>query len=147
MLRLATASNPYFRVSTIELERPGPSYSVDTVSQIRNELGSEDGLYFIVGYDELSELPLWKEPSRLLEFCQIAVVGRPGYKLDWHSVEGALPGISSRVVTLDVPQLEVSSTEIRGRVAAGLSIRYLVPEAVEGYIREHGLYKEGDCIG
>jgi nicotinate-nucleotide adenylyltransferase len=141
MLQLAISSNPHFKVSTVELERPGPSYSVDTVSALKDELGAEVELYFIVGFDAFAELPIWKEPSRLLDLCQVVGVRRPGYaELDWRSLERAIPGISSRVIVVDVPQIDISSTQIRERVAKGLSIRYLVPEAVEGYISKNRLY-------
>jgi nicotinate-nucleotide adenylyltransferase len=141
MLKLAIGSNPHFKVSTIELERPSASYSVDTVLALKDELGAEVELYFIAGFDALAELPIWKEPSRLLELCQIVAVRRPGYaELDWRSLEQAIPGVSSRVVVVDVPQIDISSTQIRERAAEGLSIRYLVPEAVEGYILKHRLY-------
>lgn len=141
MLKLAISSNPHFKVSTIELERPGPSYSVDTASALKDELGAEVELYFIVGFDALAELPIWKELSRLLDLCQVVGVRRPGYaELDWRSLEQAIPGVSSRVIVVDVPQIDISSTQIRERVAKGLSIRYLVPEAVEGYISKNRLY-------
>ena len=141
MLKLAIGPNPHFKVSTIELERPSPSYSVDTVSALQDELGAEVELYFIIGFDALAELPIWKEPSRLLGLCQIVAVGRPGYaELDWRSLEQSIPGISSRVVVVDVPQIDISSTQIRERVAEGLSISHLVPEAVERYILKHRLY-------
>jgi nicotinate-nucleotide adenylyltransferase len=141
MLKLAIGPNPHFKVSTIELERPSPSYSVDTVSALRDELGADVELYFIVGFDALAELPIWKEPSRLLDLCHIVAVRRPGYaELDWRSLEQAIPGISSRVVVVDVSQIDISSTHIRERVAEGLSISHLVPEAVEGYILKNRLY-------
>jgi nicotinate-nucleotide adenylyltransferase len=141
MLKLAIGPNPHFKVSTIELERPSPSYSVDTVSALRDELGAEVELYFIVGFDALAELPIWKEPSRLLDLCHIVAVRRPGYaELDWRYLEQAIPGISARVVVVDVPQIDISSTLIRERVAGGLSISHLVPEAVEGYILKNRLY-------
>ncbi len=141
MLKLAIGSNPHFKVSTIEFERPGPSYTVDTIAALRDELGAEVELYFIVGFDTLAELPIWKEPSRLLGMCHIVAVRRPGYaELDWRSLEQAIPGVSSRVVVVDVPQVDISSTQIREQVAKGLSIRYLVPEAVEAYILKHRLY-------
>jgi len=141
MLQLAISSNPHFKVCTVELERPGPSYSVDTVSALKDELGAEVELYFIVGFDALAELPIWKEPSRLLDLCQVVGVRRPGYaELDWGSLERAIPGVSSRLIVVDVPQIDISSTQIRERVAKGLSIRHLVPEAVEGYISKNRLY-------
>lgn len=142
MLRLAIGSNPHFGVSTVELERPGPTYSVDTLSQLRDEFGPGIELYFIVGFDALSELPIWKDASRLVELCHIVGVRRPGHaELDWRSLEQALPGVLSRIMVLDVPEIEISSTEIRQRVANGLAIRYVVPEAVERYILQHRLYK------
>jgi nicotinate-nucleotide adenylyltransferase len=141
MLQLAISSNPHFKVSTVELERPGASYSVDTVSALKDELGAEVELYFIVGFDAFAELPIWREPSRLLDLCQVVGVRRPGYaELDWRSLEQAIPGISSRVLVVDVPQIDISSSQIRERAAKGLSIRYLVPEAVEGYISKNRLY-------
>jgi nicotinate-nucleotide adenylyltransferase len=141
MLKLAISSNPHFKVSSIELERPGPSYSVDTVSALKDELGAGVELYFIVGFDAFAELPIWKEPSRLLDLCHVVGLRRPGYaELDWGSLEQAIPGVSSRVTVVDVPQIDISSTQIRERVAKGLSIRYLVPEAVEGYISKNRLY-------
>ena len=141
MLKLAMEANPHFKVSASELRRPGPSYSVDTVSALRDELGAEVELYFIVGFDALAELPIWKEPSQLLDLCQVVGVRRPGYaELDWQSLEQAIPGISSRVIVVDVPQIDISSTQIRQRLAKGLSIRHLVPEAVERYISENRLY-------
>jgi nicotinate-nucleotide adenylyltransferase len=141
MLKLAIVSNAHFKVSTIELKRPGPSYSVDTISALRDELGAEAELFFVVGFDALAELPMWKEPSRLVGMCQVVGVRRPGYaELDWHSLEQAIPGVWSRVMVVDVSQIDISSTQIRERVAKGLSIRPLVPEAVERYILEHRLY-------
>ncbi len=142
MVKLAISSNPYFKASDIELKRPAPSYSVDTVAALTEELGRDVGLYLIMGYDELSQLPLWREPRQLAEMCHIVGVRRPGYaELDWHSLEQGIGGISSRIIVLDVPQIDISSTQIRQRVATGLSISYLVPEAVERYILEHGLYR------
>jgi nicotinate-nucleotide adenylyltransferase len=144
MVRLALESNPYFKLSTIELERPGPTYSVDTISVLRKEFGTEVGIYFIVGFDALAGLPLWKEPARLIKLCQIVGIKRPGYtELDWQFLERAIPGVCASVIVLDVPQIDISSIEIRERVKKGISIRYLVPEAVERYISEHGLYKGG----
>ncbi len=141
MVKLATDSNPHFEVSGIELERPGPTYSVDTVSALRAELGPGIDLFFIIGFDALSELPVWKESSQLLELCRIVAMRRPGHdKLDWRSLEQVLPAVSSRVDVVDVPQIEISSTGIRERVARGLSLRYLVTETVEHYIQEHQFY-------
>jgi nicotinate-nucleotide adenylyltransferase len=141
MVRLAVASNPYFKVSTMEIERPGLSYSIDTVLELKAKLGAQAEIYFIVGPDALAELPKWKEPARLVELCQVVGIGRPGYaKANLRKLERSIPGASQRIMLVEVPKINISSTDIRKRVAQGLSIRYLVPEAVEKYIEEHGLY-------
>jgi nicotinate-nucleotide adenylyltransferase len=141
MVRLATGSNPYFEVSLIEMERSGPSYSVDTVSALRKELGPGAGLYFIIGPDALSELHRWREPARLAGLCWLVAVGRPNsVKADLRELEVAIPAIRSRISRIDVPEIGISSTEIRERVRVGASIRYLVPPEVERYIYEQGLY-------
>ena len=141
MVRLAVASNPYFKVSTLEIDRPGLSYSIDTVLELKAELGDEAEIYFIVGPDALLGLPRWKEPARLLEECQVVGIGRPGYAgANLRKLERSISGASRRITLVDVPQIDISSTEIRERVAQGLSIRYLVPESVEKYIAEHELY-------
>jgi nicotinate-nucleotide adenylyltransferase len=141
MVRLAIGSNPHFEVSLAEVERSGPSYSVDTVSDLRKEHGSEAGLYFIIGPDALSELHRWKEPARLAELCRLIVVGRPNsVKADLRELETAIPAIRDRIRCVDVPKIGISSTEIRERVRTGASIRYLVPPEVERYIYEQKLY-------
>ena len=143
MLKLALGSNPFFKLSSLELERKGSTYSVDTISILRAELGPGVQLYFIVGFDALRQLPQWKEPASLIQMCQMVGVKRPGCsELDLPALEAVVPGISHRLTLLDVPQIGISSSEIRERVARGLSIRYLVPEAVEEYIRNYGLYRE-----
>jgi nicotinate-nucleotide adenylyltransferase len=141
MVRLAVASNPYFKVSTMEIERPGLSYSIDTVLELKAKLGARAEIYFIVGPDALAELPRWKEPARLVELCQVVGIGRPGYaRANLRKLERSVPGASQRIMVVEVPQINVSSTDIRKRVTQGLSIRYLVSETVEKYIAEHGLY-------
>ena len=141
MVRLAVASNAYFKVSTLEINRPGLSYSIDTILQLKAKLGAKAETYFIVGPDALAELHMWKDPARLVELCQVVGIGRPGHtRTDLHTLESSIPGVSRRIMLVDVPQIDISATEIRNRVAQGLSIRYLVPEAVEKYIAEHRLY-------
>ena len=142
MVRLAVASNPYFKVSTMEIDRPGLSYSIDTVLELKAKLGAKAEIYFIVGPDALAELPKWKDPARLVEICQVVGIGRPGHaQADLHTLESSIPGVSQRIMLMNVPQIDISATEIRRQVARGLSIRYLVPEAVEKYIEEHELYR------
>jgi len=142
MIQLAIATNPFFRASTVDLERPGPSYTVDTLTDLRRELGEEANFYFILGLDALAELPTWREPERIIETCHLAAARRPEARdLDLESLERSIPGISHRVIILDNALIDMSSSEIRQRVANGLPITDLVPDAVERYIREQGLYK------
>lgn len=141
MLRLAIADKPYFKLSTVEIERAGPSYTVDTIAELKGELDAGDELFFILGWDSLSELPKWREPSRLVRMCRLVVAPRPGCSApDLKSLEAAIPGLSQRVTIMDKPEIDISASEIRERVARSLSIRHLVPEPVDRYIKEHGLY-------
>ena len=141
MVRLALAGKPHFKLSTVETERAGPSYAVDTIAELQRRLGAWDELFFILGWGSLVELPQWKEPSRLVEMCRLVAVPRPGYPVpDLQALEAVVPGLSERVIIMDKPEIDISATVIRERVAQGLSIEHLVPEAVEKYIREHGLY-------
>ncbi|MFQ5887669.1 MAG: nicotinate-nucleotide adenylyltransferase [Candidatus Hydrothermarchaeales archaeon] len=140
MIRLAIASNPFFRASTVDLERPGPSYTVDTLADLRRELGAEANFYFILGLDALAEFSTWREPDRILGMCHLVAARRPEAR-DLESLEGSIAGISHRVLLLDNSLIDISSSEIRQRVAKGLPITDLVPHAVERYIRERGLYK------
>jgi nicotinate-nucleotide adenylyltransferase len=143
MVQLAIASNPAFVLSRVDLDRPGPHYSVDMVTRLRREIGPGD-VYFIVGMDSLMGLPEWHEPERLIGMCYIVGVNRPGYTYDLAPLESAVPGISAHITILEAPQLEISSHELQDRVRRGLSIKYQVPEAVEDYILRHGLYRTGE---
>ena len=141
MVHLAIADYPYFKLSTIEIDRPGSSFTVDTIVELRDKLGDGDELFFIVGWDSLAQLPKWKEPSRLIKICRLVAVPRPGYSLpDLNSLDAVIPGLSRRVILLDRPEIDINATEIRERVAQGLSIHHLVPEPVAEYIRQHKLY-------
>jgi nicotinate-nucleotide adenylyltransferase len=143
MLKLAIGSNPDFRLSTLELDRPGPSYTVDSLPQIAAECPAGTNILFIIGLDKLAELPRWKEPQRLLELCWVVAVARPGYTdFDLKKLERAIPGASRRIRLLDIPLMGISSSDIRERVGWGLPIRYLVPPGVAEYIEEHGLYRK-----
>jgi len=139
MVRRAIADNPHFKLCTIEAERPGPSYTVDTVMMLREQLGSEVGLFFILGRDTLAELPSWKEPKKLVQLCRLVVAPRLGSK-DLQHLETEIPGLLGKVVQLDMPVIGISSSGIRQRVAQGLPIRYLVPAGVEKYISEQKIY-------
>lgn len=141
MVRLAIADEPAFRLSAMEIDRPGPSYTVDTIAELRSQIGADDKLFFILGWDNLNQLPRWHQPLRLVKLCRLVPVRRVDFASpDLDSLEAAIPGLSQSLVMLDTPQIEISSSEIRARVARGLSIHQLVPEPVERYVIEHGLY-------
>jgi nicotinate-nucleotide adenylyltransferase len=139
MVHRAIADNPHFKLSTLEVERTGPSYTVDTLTLLQKQLGSEASLFFILGRDTLAELPLWKEPKKLVQLCRLVVPPRLGSR-DLRHLEEAIPGLLERVIRLAMPVIGVSSSEIRQRIAQGLPIRYLVPHEVEKYIAERKIY-------
>jgi nicotinate-nucleotide adenylyltransferase len=142
MVRLAIADKPNFRLSTVEIERAGLTYTVDTIEALRLHLGADDELFFILGWDNLLDLPRWHLPSRLITMCRLVAVPRVGYPIpDLNSLEAAIPGLSRQVIMLDKPEVDISASVIRERVRRGLSIIHLVPEAVEKYIRENGLFR------
>ncbi len=141
MIKLAIATNPYFELSTIDVDRPGPSYSVDTVAVLQQQLGPQAEIYFILGEDALADLPTWHEAARFLQLCRLIAVNRPGYhSFSLRLLERQLPGVADRVTSVRIPELAIWSTELRARVASGLPIRYLVPDAVLDHIKEHHLY-------
>jgi nicotinate-nucleotide adenylyltransferase len=141
MVRLAIADELAFKLSTMEIDRPGPSYTADTMAELGSQIGADDKLFFILGWDNLNQLPRWHQPSRLVELCRLVPVRRVGFASpDLDSLEAAVPGLAKSLVMLDTPQIEISASEIRARVARGLSIHQLVPEPVERYIIEHKLY-------
>lgn len=147
MVSLAIAENHHFKISAIEVDRPGPSYTVDTIAALRDQLGAMVKLYFLLGVDALFELPQWKEPSRLVHMCQLVAFNRPGAALpSLRLLESSIPGISQRVSFVEVSQIDISATQIRQQIAQGASIHQLVPEAVEKYIWEQGLYAEAKGI-
>ena len=141
MVRLAVEDKPYFKLCAVEIERTGPSYTVDTIAELQSQFGAGAQLFFILGWDSLAELPQWREPSRLIKLCYLVAVPRPGYPPpDLSSLEAIIPGLSQRLTLLDTPEIDISASVIRDWVARGLSISHLVPEPVDRYIREQGLY-------
>ncbi len=142
MVRLAVADNPHFRVSTVDIDREGPSYSVDTVADLQREYGPDERLAFLTGWDSLAEIHRWRTPNELARRCQLVAVRRPGVRdPDWTALEQAIPGARERILALDAPLLDISASAIRARIARGLPVRYRTPDAVIGYIRERGLYR------
>jgi len=143
MLALALQSRPYFKSSTIEIEHQGPSYSVNSIAELKAQAVEPTDWYFILGWDNLAKIPQWKEPAKLIEMCFLVAVPRPGYERpNMKKLEAALPGISKKVILMDKPRLEISATDIRNKVAQGLPISGLVPQLVEEYIKENGLYRK-----
>ncbi len=141
MLRLAVHDEPGLTVSTIETERPGPSYTVDTMDALRGRFDAETEIYFILGWDSLAQLPEWREPARIIELCRLVAVPRPGCpRPDVKSLELDLPGITEKIIILEEPHIDISATMIKELLAQGRSIDHLVPGPVAGYIKEHKLY-------
>ncbi len=142
MVELAIAGNPCFALSPVDLDRPGPHYSTDTVRLLRAEYGlAADDCFFIIGTDSLQDLPGWHRPAELLRLCRLAVACRPGYPPDLTELEKVLPGLHDRLDWVEMPGRELAATDIRARVAAGKSIRYQVPDSVREYIERQGLYR------
>jgi nicotinate-nucleotide adenylyltransferase len=141
MVRLAIAGKAYFKLDTREIERAGPTYTVDTIAELQARLGAGDELFFILGWDNLNQLPQWRQPARLVKMCRLVAVPRVDSPTpDLSSLEKAIPDLSQRVVLLDQPRVDINASEIRRMVRRGQSIHHLVPEAVERYIKEHKLY-------
>jgi len=151
MVRLAIAGNPAFELSRVDVDRDGPSYTADTVALLTAEfgpVGRAADLTLIMSAETLLGLPAWHEPRRLLAACRVAVVPRDG-----HPAPGAawladrFPGLEARFQLLDGPRIGISSTDIRDRVRAGRSVRYLVPDTVARHIADHHLYTGAPSAG
>ncbi len=143
MLAFAVAGDPRFGVCRIELERSGPSFTVETLRQLRVEQPDSE-FFFLMGADSLADLPLWREPQAILELATIVAVNR-GHRPppDWSSLESRLgPSVRDRVRFVTMPAIDLSATEIRERIRLGQSVRFRVPRAVEEYIRHNGLYQQ-----
>jgi nicotinate-nucleotide adenylyltransferase len=144
MTRLAIAGNDAFELTLIETERPGPSYTIDSVDELRRTYGTDADLYLVMAADSLNAIDTWREPDALLERIEWVVGPRPGEATpDRSALENRFGELASRIHLLEGPSLDVSSTDIRRRVAAGHAIRYLVPRGVEELIAERGLYRRG----
>jgi nicotinate-nucleotide adenylyltransferase len=139
MVALAIADNPLFELSRVDLDRPSPSYTADLLQALQSP---EHELFFLIGADILPELPKWRQPELILRQARLVVLNRPSVRRpDLDSLEAVLPGLRERVEHVHMPGVEVSSSELRKRVAASEPIRYLTPPAVERYIVERQLYR------
>ena len=135
MVLLAITENPHFEVSRIELERAGPSYTIETLKALKELYGETTELAWIIGADSLIEYRIWKDFDEVLERCVMIATTRPNYDLNRVPLE-----IRKRVTAFPITGVDISATVIRERVRKGLSIQYLVPEAVQAYIQQHQLY-------
>jgi nicotinate-nucleotide adenylyltransferase len=134
MTQLAILGNPDFEISDLDVKRPGPTYTVDTLRDLSAEHPNAD-LYFITGADAISQIKTWKDVDQIWGLARFVGVSRPGHDLEVpKSPQGAIS-------LLEIPALAISSTDIRGRVKAGKPIDYLLPDSVIGYIEEHNLYQ------
>jgi len=140
MTKLAIDTNPFFHISRLELDRPGYSYAIDTVSQFLDQYGQEIELYFITGADAIIEIITWKNVEKLMEHCKFIAATRPGFHL--HDVHFLPEEFMEKIIFMEVPALAISSTDIRRRVADHRPIKYLLPEPVEAYIFNNDLYQE-----
>jgi len=145
MLELAIASNPHFTISRVDVDRPGPSYTVDTLRLLHEQQGEETAIYFVIGGDSLEYFLTWRDPVSILEQVNhLVAVRRPGYNESeeyYDRLEARLPGIKQHLLVVEAPQFEISATDLRLRVAEGRPIKYQTPESVEKYIKEFGLYR------
>ncbi|MGB9780076.1 nicotinate-nucleotide adenylyltransferase [Caldanaerobacter sp.] len=148
MTILATITNPFFEVSSIEIEREGYTYTIDTIKEFKKLYGDETLFYFITGADAVLEILTWKNADELLRLCYFVAATRPG--IEGNKIDQELDKIRNLygnvIYKVTVPSLAISSTDIRERVAKGRPIKYLLPEPVERYIQKYGLYKEDDSI-
>ena len=146
MTVIATAANPHFKVSRLEADRPGPSYTIDTVRELHRIYGKNTEVFFITGADAILEILTWKEPEKMLHEATFIAATRPGY--DLRKLEESLPeaekkrhATDPRVLVMEIPTLAISSTDIRKRVKEARPITYLVPEGVREFIEKNGFYR------
>jgi nicotinate-nucleotide adenylyltransferase len=145
MTALAVAGNPRFAVSRIEIDRPGPSYTIETIFELRRTHAARD-LFYITGADAILQIVRgeWERSGELLTLCQFIAASRPGFPIEAHDLRRY--NVTGRVLdnlhVIEIPALAISSTDIRQRVASGRPIRYLLPDAVAAYIADHGLYRQ-----
>ena len=141
MVDLATGDNPRFQVCDIEIQRSGPTFTVDTLVELGQRLDPDTSLYFIVGADILGHFHRWKDPEKVLEACHLVVVSRSGHQDDdWPEWFQGADSAKDKVTQLEIPMVDISGTEIRRRASLGESVRHLVPDLVAEYIQDRKLY-------
>ena len=141
MVELAIGDNPRFQVCDIEIQRSGPTFTVDTLVELGQRLDPDTSLYFIVGADILGQFHRWKDPEKVLEACHLVVVSRAGHQDDdWPEWFQGADSAKDKVTQLEIPMVDISGTEIRRRASLGESVRHLVPDLVAEYIQDRKLY-------
>lgn len=141
MVRLAISGNPDFELSTVEMDRPGPHFALDTVKAVSDQIPGAE-LVYLMGGDSLHDLPTWHQPSELVAALHaIGVMRRPGDGIDLPALEAVIPGVTERIRYVDAPMMEISSSEVRLRASKGLPYRYFLPPPVFQYILENNLYR------
>lgn len=140
LVRAAVADNPAFRLSRVDLDRPAPQYTVDTLRLLGQEFpGSE--FFFLMGEDSLRDLARWRDPLEVIRLTWLAVSQRPGTEADLSELESQVPGVSARVCWITAPQLEIASSDIQRRIREGRSVRYMLPPGVSAIIDREKLYR------
>jgi nicotinate-nucleotide adenylyltransferase len=146
MVKLAIQDEPSFELSDVELSRPGPHYTADTIKLLAQE-NPHSEIVPIIGADSLNDLPTWHQPKEILYAAHwVGVMRRPGEETNLEALEHKLPGISSKIHYVEAPLLEIASREIRDRVATGKPFRYYLPESVYEYIERHHLYQQAHFV-
>ena len=143
MVKIGVGSKPHFKVSSVEIDRAGPTYTVDTLRTLQKQGVLRGDCYFIIGEDSYANFFRWKEPAHILELCTLVVVGRPGHLPHGNGVDH-INGVSlaDKIMFHDGPLVDISGTAIRHRVIQGYSIQHLVPREVVQYIESNDLYRK-----
>jgi nicotinate-nucleotide adenylyltransferase len=141
MLELAIADEPRFTLSRVDLDRPGPHYTVDLIAIIEQQY-SGAALWFIMGEDSLADLLRWRDPARLIQLTRLAVLRRPRYEPDWAALDRALPDLRARIDWIEHEEINISASDLRRRVRAGQSIAAFVPACIIDYLVTHRLYAD-----
>jgi nicotinate-nucleotide adenylyltransferase len=145
MVRLAINGVGYFRLNCIETERAGPSYTADTLEQLKSDR-TGDQFHFIIGSDSLRDFETWRSPERIVQHARLAVIERPGARYDIDGLESQVPSLMGRVDYVRAPMIDLSASGMRARYAAGQSIRFQTPDPVIAYIESSGLYRHNSRL-
>lgn len=141
MVELAIADNPHLALSRIDVDRPGPHYTLDMMRLLQDQHGPGVEFFFLMGLDSLVDLPTWHKPAELMQQCRLIAFSRPDADFDWTALEAALPGVRQRVGLLPMPLMQISSRDLRQRAQQGRPLRYQVLPQIEQYIHEQRLYR------